>query len=73
LRKERPLAGCGTLLGVVLTLDSNRDYVKHMQVSVLNYARLDAQLQALGSNFLKDADGARMQQLEKDKGRKPEL
>ncbi len=73
LRKERPLAGCGTLLGVVLTLDSNRDYVKHMRVSVLNYARLDAQLQALGSNFLKDADGARMQQLEKDKGRKPEL
>ncbi|MEK8046888.1 hypothetical protein [Ideonella margarita] len=73
LRKERPLAGCGTLLGVVLALDSNRDYVKHMRVSVLNYARLDAQLQALGSSFLKDADGARMQQLEKDKGRKPEL
>ena len=73
LRKERPLSGCGTLLGVVLTLDSNRDYVSRMEVAVLNYARLDNQLQALANGFMKEAEGARTQKLEKDKGRKPEL
>lgn len=73
LRHEKPQGGCGTLMGVVLTLDSNRDYVSKMEIGLLNYKRLETQLQTLANSFVQASNAARDEKQGQDKSRKADL
>ena len=72
-RKEAPMSGCGTALGVFITLDKNRDYVARIEVGLTNYARLEDQMYALAKGFMEGNADARLKQMDADKGRKPDL